>query len=80
MTELLRQAIAQIEKLLPDQQDAIAARLLAEVQDEQNWENRFAATTDAQWDQMAAMVREEIASGETVPLDTVFPPQKRNQV
>ncbi|MBC6432832.1 hypothetical protein FM036_19640 [Nostoc sp. HG1] len=76
MTELLRQAIAQIEKLLPDQQDAIAARLLAEVQDEQNWENRFAATTDAQWDQMAAMVREEIASGETVPLDTVFPPQK----
>lgn len=76
MTELLRQAIAQIEKLLPDQQDAIAARLLAEVQDEQNWENRFAATTDAQWDQMAAMVLEEIASGETVPLDTVFPPQK----
>ncbi|MEH2291991.1 hypothetical protein [Nostoc sp.] len=49
---------------------------MAEVQDEQNWENRFAATTDAQWDQMAAMVREEIASGETVPLDTVFPPQK----
>lgn len=76
MTELLRQAIAQIEKLLPDQQDAIAARLLAEVQDEQNWENRIAATTDAQWDQMAAMVREEIARGETVPLDTVFPPQK----
>ncbi|MEH2372950.1 hypothetical protein [Nostoc sp.] len=76
MTELLRQAIAQIEKLLPDQQDAIAARLLAEVQDEQNWENRFAATTDTQWDQMAAMVLEEIANGETVPLDTVFPPQK----
>ena len=75
MTELLRQAIAQIEKLPPNQQDAIAARFLAELQDEQKWETRFAATTDDQWDQMAARVRQEIASGETVPLNNVFPPQ-----
>ncbi len=73
MTELLQQAIAQIEKLPPDQQDAIAARFLAELQDEQKWETRFAATTDDQWGQMAAMVRQEITNGETVPLDTVFP-------
>jgi len=76
MTELLRQAIAQIQQLPPDQQDAIAARFLAELQDEQKWENRFEATTDDQWDQMAAMVRQEIAKGETVPLDEVFPFQK----
>ncbi len=75
MTELLQQAIAQIQKLPPDQQDAIASRFLAELQDEQKWEARFAVTTDDQWDQMAAMVRQEIASGETVPLDTVFPSQ-----
>ena len=75
MTELLRQAIAQIEKLPPDQQDAIAARFLAELQDEQKWETSFAATTDDQWDQMAAIVREEIASGNTLSLDTIFPPQ-----
>jgi hypothetical protein len=37
MTELLQQAIAQIQKLSPDQQDAIAARLLAELQDKQKW-------------------------------------------
>ena len=73
MTELLQQAIAQIEKLPPDQQDAIAARFLAELQDEQKWETRFAATTDDQWGQMAAMVRQEITNGKTVPLDTVFP-------
>jgi hypothetical protein len=73
MTELLQQAIAQIQKLPPDQQDAIAARFLAELKDEQKWETRFVATTDAQWDQMAAMVRQEIARGETVPLDEVFP-------
>ncbi len=76
MTELLQQAIAQIQKLPPDQQDAIAARFLAELQDEQKWETRFAATTDDQWDQMAAMVRQEIAAGETVPLGEVFPTQK----
>lgn len=76
MTELLRQAIAQIEKLPADQQDVIAARFLAELQDEQKWETRFAATTDNQWDQMAAMVRQEIAEGKTVPLDEVFPTQK----
>jgi hypothetical protein len=76
MTELLQQAIAQIQKLPPDQQDAIAARLLAELRDEQRWEARFAATTDDQWDQMAAMVRQEIAKGENVPFDEVFPTRK----
>ena len=75
MTELLRRAIAQIKKLPPDQQDAIAARFLAELKDEQKWETRFADTTDDQWDMMAAMVRQEIASGETVPLEEVFPSQ-----
>jgi hypothetical protein len=53
-----------------------AARFLAELQDEQKWETRFAATTDDQWDQMAAMVRQEIAAGETFPLGEVFPIQK----
>jgi hypothetical protein len=76
MTELLRQAIAQIQQLPPDQQDAIAFRFLAELQDEQKWESQFAATTDDQWDQMAAIVRQEISAGETAPLGEVFPTQK----
>jgi hypothetical protein len=45
MTELLRQAVAEIEKLPPEQQDAIATRLLAELKDEQDngkslWDNK----------------------------------------
>jgi hypothetical protein len=76
MTELLQRAITQIQNLSPDQQDAIAARFLAKLQDEQTWEPRLAATTDDQRDQMAAMVRQEIAEGKTVPLDEVFPTQK----
>ena len=76
MTELLRQAISQIEQLPADLQDAIAVRFLAESKDEQKWETSFAATTDDHWDKMAARVRQEIAKGETVPLDEVFPLQK----
>jgi hypothetical protein len=76
MTELLQQAIAQIQKLPPEQQDAIAARFLAELKDESKWEARFIATTDDQWEQMAAMVRQEIEKGEAMPLDKNFPTQK----
>ena len=73
MTELLHRAIVEIKKLPEDQQDAIATRLLAELKDEQAWTSRLEATTDEQWDKLAAMVRQEIASGETLPLDEVFP-------
>ena len=73
MTELLRQAIAEVSKLSDEQQDAIASRLLAELEAEQAWQARFEATTDTQWDNLAAMVRQEIESEATVPLDDVFP-------
>ena len=46
----------------------IASRFLAELQDEQQWKSRFTTTTNDQWDKMAAMVRQEIATGETVPM------------
>lgn len=73
MTELLRRAFAELEKLPEKQQDEIATRLLAELKDEQAWVSRFQSTTDEQWDRLAAMVRHDIANGETVPLDEVFP-------
>lgn len=74
MTELLQQVISEIEKLPAEEQNAIATRLLAEIKNEQGWKIRFAATTDNQWDSIAEMVRQEIASGEITPLDEVFPP------
>ena len=73
MTELLLKAIAQIQQLPPEQQDAIASRLLDELKDDQAWTTRFAATTDDQWDKLAKMVRGEITEGKTFPLDDVFP-------
>lgn len=73
MTELLKQAIAEIQKLPADQQDAIASRLMAELKDEQRWTGQFESTTDEQWDRLAEMVRQEIASGDTSRLDEIFP-------
>lgn len=76
MTELLRRVVAELEKLPDDQQDAIASRLLAELKDEQAWTTRLESTTDQQWDQLAAMVRQDIANGDTISLDEVFPPNR----
>ncbi|MBE9044987.1 hypothetical protein IQ255_11325 [Pleurocapsales cyanobacterium LEGE 10410] len=76
MTKLLRQAISEIEKLSPEQQDAIASRLLEELQDEQKWSTRFNSTTDEQWDRMAEMVRQEINDDETVLLDDFLSTEK----
>ncbi len=75
MTELLERAIAQLKTLPADEQDAIAARLLAEMEDEQTWKAQFASTTDDQWDRMAEMVRQEIAAGDVTPLAEVFSSQ-----
>jgi len=73
MTELLQRAIAAIEKLPTDEQDAIATRILAELADEQAWSARFASTTDEQWARLVASAKGEIASGDTLSLDTMFP-------
>jgi hypothetical protein len=73
MTELLRRVITEIEKLSEEEQDAIATRLQAELEDEQAWKARFATTTDEQWDRLAAMVRSEITAGDISPLDEILP-------
>ena len=75
MTELLERAIIQLKTLPADEQDAIAARLLAEMEDEQRWKAQFESTTDDQWERMAEMVRQEIAAGDIAPLAEVFPSQ-----
>ncbi len=74
MTTLLQRAIAEAEKLPAEDQDAIASRLLAEIEDERRWNDRFAATTDDQWERLVAEVRRDIATGGTHTLDEAFPP------
>ena len=76
MTTQLRRAVAEAEKLPVDVQDAIASRLLAEVEDERQWSARFEATTEDQWDRMIEEVRRDVATGGTRPLEEVFPPDE----
>jgi hypothetical protein len=73
MTELLENVIAQLRLLPAIDQDAIAYRLLAEIQDEQRWNKNFAETSDRQWNLLADLVRQEIESEEVTPLAVMFP-------
>jgi hypothetical protein len=66
MIESLQRVIAGIEKLPTDTQNAIANRLLTELEDENAWSDRFESNTDQQWDNLAAMVRQEIGAGDTM--------------
>jgi hypothetical protein len=73
MTQLLQRALAEIEKLPADTQDAMAARILADLEDERAWTASFEATSAEQWDRLAALARQDIAAGEAIPLEDAFP-------
>ncbi len=68
MTKLLARAVAEASTRPEPEQDALAALLLAELDDERAWDEAFAATTDEQWDGLAEMARRQIAAGDSVPL------------
>lgn len=67
---LIQKALSEFEKLSADDQDAVAARWLEELRDEQIWAEKFADTTDEQWDKLADLVRKDIARGDTTDLDS----------
>lgn len=69
----VRRVVAIIEKLPPDEQDAVSERIAAELTDDAEWDDRIDATTEEQWDKMEEMVRREIAMGNSVPLEDAFP-------
>ena len=69
MTKLLERAVAEASARPEAEQDALAARILAEIADERQWDRAFASTTDEQWDDLAAMARRDIAAGGSASLD-----------
>jgi hypothetical protein len=62
MTQLLEKAIAEIHRLSPGEQDAIAAIILDELADEQRWDLAFARSQD-KLARLAEKVREDIKAG-----------------
>jgi hypothetical protein len=74
MTKLLERAVAAASQLSASEQDAIAARILADIEDEREWDRAFEGTTDEQWDRLAAMAREDTARAAPGPLDELVRP------
>jgi hypothetical protein len=62
MTRLLEQAFQKASALSESEQDALAAVLLAELEDEQRWDEAFSGSQDL-LAQMAAEARAEYRSG-----------------
>ena len=72
MTKLLEQAFAEASKRPPQEQDLLAARLMAELAGEDAFDRALAGSSDA----LAALARRAIAehrAGETEPLDPERP-------
>ena len=59
MTQLLEKVLTEVYKLSPEKQDAIAAIILEELEDEQRWDKAFADSQD-QLAQLAQKVRADI--------------------
>ena len=65
MTHLLEQAVNELSKRPDVEQDAIAALILEELEDERVWDEKFAGSQD-QLSRLAAKVRHDIAAGRVV--------------
>jgi hypothetical protein len=75
MTQLLQQALQAVQKLQPEQQDAIAALILDELADDQRWDEAFGRSQD-QLARLADKARADIAAGRIVNkgFDELWPP------
>ena len=62
MTQLLEKVLTEVYKLPPEKQDAIAAMILEELEDEQRWDKVFAESQD-KLAQLARKVRTDIKAG-----------------
>ena len=68
MTELLERAFAKVSRLSPQEQDALANWLLAEVESEIRWGKLF-ADSQSVLSKLAAEALSEHRSGQTQKLD-----------
>lgn len=62
MTDLLEKALAELQNLPADEQNAIAALILDEIADEKKWDEAFASSQD-ELAKLADKVREDIRAG-----------------
>ena len=63
MSQLLEQAVAEVQKLPDSEQDIIAAIILEEIEDDRRWDEAFAESPD-KLSGLAARATEQIAAGQ----------------
>ncbi|MEO1290230.1 MAG: hypothetical protein AAFV93_20965 [Chloroflexota bacterium] len=68
MTQLMEQALAQIATLSDEQQDTIAAIILAELESEERWEKLFEESQDL-LSELADEALDEHHAGKSKPLN-----------
>jgi hypothetical protein len=68
MTELLKKALARLSALPDPEQDLVAARILAELDDEARWQKSFAESQDL-LEALAKEALEEDRQGKTLSGD-----------
>ena len=68
MTQSLEKAILEIKKLPDEEQDAIAAVIMVELESERQWDNAF-ENSRAELDQLAEEALKEYSDNKTEPLD-----------
>ncbi len=68
MTRLLEQAFREAARLSPEEQDALAIQLLAELESEERWGTAF-DNTASDLERLAREALEEHRKGRTQPLD-----------
>lgn len=68
MTQLLDKAVKALEKLPPDDQDAMASLILDELADEERWSASFLRSRDKLL-RVAEQARREVARGEVFDFD-----------
>lgn len=66
MTNLLKKAFREASKLPPEQQDALASVLIAELEAERDWDDRFAAS-EGVLGRLADEALNEFRTGSTEP-------------
>jgi len=69
MGRLLDRAIEEAHKLTEEEQEAIGAWLLAEIESERRWDELFSRKPSAALKRMAAEALEDFRAGRTTPLD-----------
>jgi len=69
MGKLLERAIEEAHKLSEDEQEAIGAWLLAELESERRWDELFSRPVSPALERMAEEALADHRAGRTVPLD-----------